>query len=429
MTKSGWLLPLSLLCLLTAGCGKKEAVEDNRSLEELLARAEELGLPMTAADLPNSDPVPDAENAAVQIADMHRKQLLAPIRTSDQRVLFSLALGSETEMAAAKRELSNYSASFPRLQEISRFQASKSPEDRNSLLNIEFEFVIGFRNGINMLATRAIINAREGQTKAALRDLQAALQLRNLWLHDPSMISAISAASGLHQLYIAATTIADDADAETLEELRKIIATNPPAIEIIDVFKTEYYRARIVWQSDAVFQANPDANPYTVTIDPNVLPIDEEAREHMRQVLIRWVRVFEREKEGIEAMLEESEKLSVKAQGQTESEELYAEMMRGNILFADVLKRGEAQHIGCLAYIDILRYQKQNGKLPDSLADLDAEYIDPFTGEPLIYEPRTNAFWVWSVGQDRENDNGAQGDEMNEGGAADADICYRYSGR
>ena len=59
----------------------------------------------------------------------------------------------------------------------------------------------------------------------------------------------------------------------------------------------------------------------------------------------------------------------------------------------------------------IERYRRQHGKLPQSLADLQALAdqklpLDPFTGQDLIYRQTDSEYLVYSLGQDRQNNAG-----------------------
>ena len=62
--------------------------------------------------------------------------------------------------------------------------------------------------------------------------------------------------------------------------------------------------------------------------------------------------------------------------------------------------------------IAIERYRLQNGRLPDSLADICPTYIksippDPFTGQTLLYTHDDQSYTVYSTGVNRIDDKGA----------------------
>ena len=62
--------------------------------------------------------------------------------------------------------------------------------------------------------------------------------------------------------------------------------------------------------------------------------------------------------------------------------------------------------------VAIERYRRSQGRLPNSLDDLSPNYItaiplDPFTGRKLIYKTDKDGFVVYSVGINRQDDNGS----------------------
>jgi hypothetical protein len=73
-------------------------------------------------------------------------------------------------------------------------------------------------------------------------------------------------------------------------------------------------------------------------------------------------------------------------------------------------------------------YQSEHGALPQELKDLvpkvlKAVPVDPFSGQPLRYLPRTNAFVIYSVGPDRKDDGGAP---LTKGDPEKGDIVIFY---
>ena len=74
------------------------------------------------------------------------------------------------------------------------------------------------------------------------------------------------------------------------------------------------------------------------------------------------------------------------------------------------------------AYVAVMieRYERAKHKLPDGLADVEAQFgvkmpSDPFTGNPLIYRKRDRGYVVYSVGQDKKDDGGEELAEFDSG--------------
>ncbi|MEP6914886.1 MAG: hypothetical protein ABJC89_04540 [Acidobacteriota bacterium] len=77
-------------------------------------------------------------------------------------------------------------------------------------------------------------------------------------------------------------------------------------------------------------------------------------------------------------------------------------------LAAETLARTRAS----IAALAVARYQRANGALPATLADLvpaylEAPLLDPFTAAPLVYRPDGKRYKVYSVGINRKDDGGA----------------------
>ncbi|HVX60544.1 MAG TPA: hypothetical protein VHC19_08080 [Pirellulales bacterium] len=82
--------------------------------------------------------------------------------------------------------------------------------------------------------------------------------------------------------------------------------------------------------------------------------------------------------------------------------------------FADALCRGKAQRDAVRCAIAIERYRRLHGELPQTLDALAPEFLpnvpaDPFDGAPLRYLRTASGCKIYSVGQDRIDQQGAEG--------------------
>jgi hypothetical protein len=70
-----------------------------------------------------------------------------------------------------------------------------------------------------------------------------------------------------------------------------------------------------------------------------------------------------------------------------------------------------------------LRYKQEWGSFPPDLQALSAQdFVDPYTGNPLVYRPEPNGFLLYSVGPDLTDDGGREFDYKTKKG----DIVWRY---
>jgi hypothetical protein len=82
--------------------------------------------------------------------------------------------------------------------------------------------------------------------------------------------------------------------------------------------------------------------------------------------------------------------------------------------------------------IAIEQYRLQNGRMPDTLADICPAYIkslplDPFTGKTLLYIHDDQSYTVYSVGANRVDDGGAINAKTGEQTALDTGLRVRHA--
>jgi hypothetical protein len=90
--------------------------------------------------------------------------------------------------------------------------------------------------------------------------------------------------------------------------------------------------------------------------------------------------------------------------------------------------RAAARHDLLQVNVALRRFRADAGKYPETLDELVPAYLnelppDPFTGQPLHYRLEDGAWLLYSVGSDRDDDNGVEGDRE------DGDIGYRSEGK
>ena len=93
--------------------------------------------------------------------------------------------------------------------------------------------------------------------------------------------------------------------------------------------------------------------------------------------------------------------------------------------------KAEARQNCCIAAIAVQRYRLKHGTLPKTLTDLQdfvpnedpsksSRLVDPFDGQPLRFKARGNGVLIYSIGDNRVDDNG----EVEKKGQQTGDIGY-----
>ena len=73
----------------------------------------------------------------------------------------------------------------------------------------------------------------------------------------------------------------------------------------------------------------------------------------------------------------------------------------------------------------VLSHKEENGAYPDDLSELEkGEWIDSFTGKPLVYKTSSSGFVVYSLGENQVDDNGTEVDPEKED---KGDLVWRYA--
>jgi hypothetical protein len=95
-----------------------------------------------------------------------------------------------------------------------------------------------------------------------------------------------------------------------------------------------------------------------------------------------------------------------------------------SLLVASTLARTRCAYVAVM----IERYERAKHKLPDGLADVEAQFgvkmpSDPFTGNSLIYRKKDRGYVVYSVGQDKKDDGG---EELAEFDSGDCGLFIRH---
>jgi hypothetical protein len=81
----------------------------------------------------------------------------------------------------------------------------------------------------------------------------------------------------------------------------------------------------------------------------------------------------------------------------------------------DISWRTRVGQAGLIATLSVLRFQKENGRLPESLDELqEKKYflkmpMDPFSDKPLVYRKTDDGFTLYSVGLNFTDDSGVMG--------------------
>ena len=106
---------------------------------------------------------------------------------------------------------------------------------------------------------------------------------------------------------------------------------------------------------------------------------------------------------------------------------LLSPMYHSTVVQAENLAKVRSARIAIMIEL----YRREQGKLPESLAELEIAGqelpLDPFTGQDLIYRPTDSGYLVYSLGEDRQDNGGPTKEPVPYGQPSDHGLRFRIS--
>ncbi|MBC8104508.1 MAG: hypothetical protein H7Z41_18180 [Cytophagales bacterium] len=438
----GFLLMIGLVTLgiftLTDTARSKGWAELARTLPEHKAAVRRQGIPLTAAQLKRSPPVPPDQNAApiyLQIAAQY-EQIPVAVRDVDNAALraFNRPQRAKADRAAARKILLR-DAEILRLAE----KAVQRPgcdfarfwEQGNDARFPEFA---AMRHVAHLLAARARFAIESGNPEAALKDIAAGMQVSNHVEQNPYLLDLL--------VGYAIEAIVDRPFLETLQQYghRSDVLAGASSAETVSP-RTPSLRHAVA--GEAFFACNTFR---LLRETPEGLPDEIEktwlapiAARHREDALDAWEsRTLAFWCDADRELKAASGNLLAEHHGMKRVRERFAaqDLEPGYELtaaFTPTFDPFPAKTMQIAAYrvlrqqaVALLRHRLANGQFPDSLSDLPEKkrIADPFTNQRLRYRKTDTGFLLYSVGVNFTDDNGD--DETIDRGNT-LDLAFRYS--
>jgi hypothetical protein len=425
-----WLISVCLVCVLgglivfITGVGPWDVPPQARRLPGLMAEAEALGLPMTAEDLRPNPPIPDNENAALLVVD---------IAAGMQNIDIDHGLLTEGDVTAP-----GYEDALEQLRDIgSSLDAIVSAletrphwyidKDWDEGIDIIFPEFAHLGQTVRYLSVRAVLSARSGQFESALKDIEACRQIAGHLSRGNSLISALvsSACDTRTSAAVNETASLAAGRSDALAELEEILLRTEHSVDPKNSFVLEFYYLLSMMRNVDRYGGNKffieaaKGDPFgsdfstdkSIPLVRDGLPVRAAAQAVLARHLSFWIAIYEdlEKTEGPSRdfgpvmdeqgrIIEESNTLSAKV-----LLPMYASFSASvnSFLSADV-----KQSLN-LALIRALRFRAAEGRSPTSLAEIDAEYPDPFNpGNLISAEFSEDEIRIWSFGRDLTDEGG-----------------------
>ncbi|MCG9896023.1 MAG: hypothetical protein MH204_11175 [Fimbriimonadaceae bacterium] len=393
-----WPALAALLAL--ASCGPPAEIrEASRILDREYARAEALGVPLTAADL-DPGPIPQGQNSAGEVVQLLTEWIARRRSAPDAE-----------RPALDERKL----AELGRLLERPRFVIRRNHATGPALQIPEYAL---FNSAARILDFRIQGDLRRGRFDRVLRNLRTLRRLAWAAGQEPLMTSGLVADRINRQAVqlSAAAAWSRRSSRDDLLKLRVAIAESPFPADIRRWLQSEPFFAATVSRNMELFggvrgaksllgnasdgRRSPSPDPAELAM--NDAPADPLSRALLARHLEFWNRVFE-EPSGDPGPLR---KVIQEFKPETpEVEELGRSPAERPLVALTAWQRGAGEELLLQAGIEVLLVRAERGRLPETLAGLSGRFADPYGGQ-LQYEVREEVFCIWSPGDDGRSQGG-----------------------
>ena len=417
-----WHVLLIVLCLAIIAFGAfRVAVHVRvRSRINAIGRA---GYPVTLSQLDESYAMPPfAENAADRITEAFAQIQLPEGQAKERIPLLGRAQlpprgqrPDENTTLLTGELLRDNEAALRLLREGAAMPHCRYPIDLTEGLALELPHLKHFKDAAGLLCLEAVWCAEHGDAERATDAIATSLKVADTLAEEPVIISQLVRQSCKSRTVSTLEAVLNRTSptGERLSALQEALAAS------YDPNATARALAGERCFCNAVFR-NPTA-PGLSTVSPSrPAAILVACARAVGLLDVSWAIYLDLMDESIRAaQLEPWRRQEAAEVVQAQAEEVHKIHVMVHTLMpagARVVTIGVANLARlqtARTAVAVERYRLTNGRLPERLPDLVPEYLpcippDPFDGAPLRYQKRENGFVVYSVGEDRQDDEGKE---------------------
>jgi len=392
-------------------------------LDRMLAELEASGAPMSLAEAA-PPPVPDEENGAL----LYMQAFEELAKFEDQKALYDpepVEPGSERPEASTDelvRFFDESQAVYDLLRAAAERPQCRFPVNWEDGFACATDHCFELRQCARYVRTRAIAMARAGRTDEAAATVPLLFDLAGS-IHDEPMLISWLVSTSLH--HIALATLQEVAATGELEGKRfQALAGSarwPDAREALArAFVGERAMGIRLFQDAREGKVDPGEllcaggacglgeGFYATPAGGRVLAVDELFYlEVMSRIIAMAALPYQQAREQMpdwEADVDSPPGAAIISLAVAPTTRYISECARL-----------EADEAVSLAGLRLIAYRAETGRYPADLAELERADgqplpVDPFTGAPLVYQPREDGFLLYSYGPDEEDDAGEDDD-------------------
>ncbi len=401
----------------------------SRDLDNQVAEAKRLGLPLEAKELEPNPPISSEENAGPEFLEAGK--LFQSVPNSTKLTTEAFDAIKKGDYSTAKQVLANFKLALDKIELAVKKPKCYVDRDLDMGPDILFPEFAQWKGITKMLSARAQIRAHEGDTDGALHDIRAMDAVVRFTGGDVFLIGMLVqiAEEAIRLKAVEAIASQWAKDAGKITALRRTLAVNVPQTDLKAALKSEFYMPVAICRNfDAfggmkglsVMSSGEDFQTPRPPVDPaklirKGLPSAIMARAFFARHLQFWNKYY-RETEGEDDPVKLTKKLDkmstaeVKEKGLSYLLNKIVHPVFGQAGFA--CARMIALQRCTESLLAVLEYRAKKGAFPSSLAEAGVTALDPFDGLPLRYSHTASSCRVYSVGMDLRDDGGIARSEI-----------------
>lgn len=394
-------------------------LEASRRLDGSYAQSIALGLPVTQEELLADLRVPDEENAAL---------VILPLADSLDPIPYDDDLRSTPDVARQRTPgllqlLADSDETLDRIVQSTSIPGWYVEHDYDQGPFIEFPEYADLKAAGKLLIARGIDSALSGDADAAMTDLLACRRLGEYLRNAPHLMGVLVALSIDAQALIGAERLAEiwHDKLAALSTLRSTLAGSEFEVDPISALRGDFYMGLATGRNLDLFGGlewltDSAGEEWVMPIDGGALrrdglPPGDLERAYLNGHLEIWNSVFAEISNDPSLLRGSGEYIDQNFGEETIPNDLnYLFVAMTLIDFGALdmsLSRSDVRRDLTDALLKVLIYRVVRGTMPDSLAQADAEFDDPFApGSSVRYATDGDAVKIWSVGQDGQDNNG-----------------------
>ncbi|MBX3118023.1 MAG: hypothetical protein KF784_03090 [Fimbriimonadaceae bacterium] len=424
-------------------------VGEGSDVNEAIADARKVGLPLTQEELVSTLKIREADNAVplFRSAAVALEKVTPPMTSTDFR---KNTRGNAQEKAAAKAYIKRAASALDLLRKASERTGLDWGRDWDQGVMLEFPEYRSIKDLLWMLSVSAQYSAEQGDFGKAVDDLVACRKVSMLLASDHTMIGVLVGIA-LDAITLSGVNKVINLSARNpaiLSRIEKEVLGKKLAFQFEEVFRNEcYMTVAIVRNLDLYggFKALTDTekNPGNNWRSPQV-PVDKLRRDglppglidrvHLSRVLEYWAKamaILRANPDDLVKVFKDIDALTKKFEAEkSTSAKVAMFLIPDTSRFGFATTRAEANRLSHLGLCKVVAYKAAHGRFPQTLKEAGVTFKDPFGGGEMRYKVRGAEVLVYSVGEDLADDNGAPDSGAEDGtGMRKGDVAAFYPPR